>query len=240
MVGWCGVGGVVGDEAGFVSLFDGESLRGWEQGKSAGVWSVVDGVIVGDGDKGVGYLSYERKHLEDFELRLSYRFPTGKGNSGISVRAVADEKGKRAFKSYHADLGHVGIGGRILGAWDFHTPGRREHGCYRGQRLVIDGKDVGTVEPIVGAVTAEDLVKKGWNKVRLVVRGNRFQFYLNGKLSSEFVEHLPQARRLRSGMVQLQVHDPGMVVEFKDVRMREIRSGAGGAGGASTPEERPK
>ena len=39
------------------------------------------------------------------------------------------------------DLGHVGIGKNVLGAWDFHTPGRKEHACFRGDRLVIDEND---------------------------------------------------------------------------------------------------
>ena len=86
-------------------------------------------MIVGNGDKGRGYLTYiPNKNVSDLEMKFSYRFP-GKGNSGVNIRAIVDKTRKRDFQSYHADLGHVGIGKQVLGAWDFHTPGRKEHAC---------------------------------------------------------------------------------------------------------------
>jgi hypothetical protein len=209
---------------GFVTVFDGKTLRGWEEmpaGKER-AWTVVDGVINGDGDKGRGYLVYEKKQLADFELKFSYRFPKAKGNSGVNVRAIPDETGKRKFQGYHVDLGHVGIGRQVLGAWDFHTPGRREHACFRGDRLVIDEDDEPTVTKIEGAVTAAEINKGDWNRVHIIVRGNNFKFSINSKSSSEFTEHLPKAKRLESGMIQLQLHDPGMIVQFKDIKLKEL------------------
>ena len=50
-----------------------------------------------------------------------------------------------------------------------------------------------------------------------------FTRYINGKLSSEFTEHLPLAKRLKSGMIQLQLHDPGMVVEFKKIKLKVLK-----------------
>ncbi len=218
------------DEEGFVPIFDGATLEGWEEMPAGAVaaWSVVGGAIRGDGDKAQNYLTWRERDLADFELRFRYRFPRGKGNSGVSIRAVPDETGKRAFKSYHADLGHVGIGAGVLGAWDFHTPGRREHSCPRGTRLVIDADDMPTAERMAGAIAAEEISPLGWNDARVVAEGNRFRFFINGKPASEFTEHLPEAERLRSGMLQLQLHDPGMVVEFKDLRLR--KSGVKGDG----------
>jgi hypothetical protein len=208
-------------DKGFVSMFDGKTLAGWEAmpASTAGAWTVNDGMIVGDGDKGRGYLVYENHDVADLELKLSYRFP-GKGNSGISIRAREDETGKREFQSYHADLGHVGIGRQVLGAWDFHTPGRREHACLRGDRLVIDEADKPTLTKIDGAVTLEDIQKGDWNTVHVIAKGNNFKLFINGKLASEFTEHLEEGRRLESGMIQLQLHDPGMVVHFKDLRLK--------------------
>ncbi|MEK6237071.1 MAG: DUF1080 domain-containing protein, partial [Planctomycetales bacterium] len=145
-----------------------------------------------------------------------------KGNSGVSIRARKDPTGKRGFQSYHADLGHVGIGKRVLGAWDFHTPGRREHACFRGDRLVIDEKDKPTVTKIEGAVTIDDIRKGDWNDVLVVAQGNRFTFFINGKPASEFTEHLKPERRLDKGMIQLQLHDPGMIVHFKNLRIKVL------------------
>ena len=213
-----------GVEPGFVSMFDGKSLAGWSVMPQAArkAWSVKDGAIHGAGDAKRSYLVYKDRDLDDFELRFSYRFP-GKGNSGVNIRAVKDTTGRRAFRAYHADLGHVGIGLGVLGAWDFHTPGRREHSCPRGTRLTIDADDQPTATRIEDAVTLDHINKGGWNRVRVIAKDNNFKLFINGRLSSEFPEHLPAHRRLRSGMIQLQLHDPGMVVRFKDLRIKVSR-----------------
>lgn len=211
-------------KTGFVSMFDGKSLQGWSvlPAKAAKAWTVEKGMIVGDGDKGRSYLVFDNREIADFEMKLSYRFP-GKGNSGINIRAINDKTKKRLFQGYHVDFGHVGIGKQVLGAWDFHTPARREHACFRGDRLVIDEKDKPTVTKIEGAVTLSDIHKGGWNDVHVVVKGNRFAFSINGKPSSEFIEHLPEERRLKKGMIQLQLHDPGMIVHFRDLSIKILK-----------------
>jgi len=212
------------DKDGFVSIFDGKTLNGWEAlpATTAPAWTVRDSMVIGDGDKGQGYLSFENKEIADLEIKLSYRFP-GEGNSGISIRARKDKTHKRHFQCYHADFGHVGIGKQVLGAWDFHTPGRKEHACFRGDRLVIDEDDKPKVTRIENAVTTEDINQGDWNTVHVIAKGNNFKFFINGKLSSEFTEYLPIEKRLDKGMIQLQVHDPGMIVHFKDIRLKILK-----------------
>jgi len=205
-------------------MFNGKTLQGWSvmPAKAKLAWTAENGMIVGDGDKGRSYLVFDNHEIADFEMKLSYRFP-GKGNSGINLRAIPDKTGKRLFQGYHVDFGHVGIGKQVLGAWDFHTPGRREHACFRGDRLVIDKDDKPTVTKIAGAVTLDDIHKGGWNDVHVSVKGNRFVFSINGKPSSEFIEHLPRERRLEKGMIQLQLHDPGMIVHFKNLQIKILK-----------------
>tara|TARA_Y100000588_G_scaffold378226_1_gene458405 strand:- start:141 stop:845 length:705 start_codon:yes stop_codon:yes gene_type:complete len=208
----------------FVKIFDGETLDGWEvmPAKTSSAWTVKDEMIVGNGDKGRGYLVYQNKEIADLELKFLYRFP-GKGNSGVSIRAIKDKTRRRSFQSYHVDIGHLGIGPQVLGAWDFHTPGRREHRCFRGERLVIDENDKPTLSKIKGAVTKDDINKNGWNEVHVLVKGNRFKFSINGKPSAEFTEHLPLEKRLQKGMIQFQLHDPGMIVHFKDIHLKVLQ-----------------
>jgi len=213
------------EKDGFVSMFDGKTLKGWEAtpSKTAAAWTVKDGMIVGNGDKGRGYLTYTpNKNVADLEMKFSYRFP-GKGNSGVNIRSIRDKTRRRDFQSYHADLGHLGIGKNVMGAWDFHTPGRREHRCFRGDRLVIAADDKPTITPIEGTLTVADIRKGDWNAVHIIAKGNNFKLYINGKLSSEFTEDLPQAKRLKSGMIQLQLHDPGMIVHFKDLKLKVLK-----------------
>ena len=213
------------NEDGFISIFDGKTLNGWEAtpAKSAKAWEVKSGKIIGTGDNGRGYLTYSKnKKIADLELKFSYRFP-GKGNSGVSIRAIPDKTGRRDFQSYHADLGHVGIGKQVLGAWDFHTPGRREHRCFLGDSLVIGKDDEPKITAIRDGLDVSEIKKGEWNNVHVVVNGNVFKFYINGKLASEFTEHLPNPKRLKSGMIQLQLHDPGMVVQFKNIKLKVLK-----------------
>lgn len=70
--------------SGFVSLFDGKTLAGW-QGATDG-YTVVDGAIQCLPEKGGNLLT--EKEFGDFELRLEFRLPPG-GNNGIGLRAPA-------------------------------------------------------------------------------------------------------------------------------------------------------
>ena len=211
-------------DEGFVSIFDGKTLAGWKpvSTDAKGAWVVRDGVIRGDGDKGGrSYLSYVgNKKIGNFELKFSYRLTGSKANSGVSIRAVKDTTGRRDFQCYHADLGAIGLGKQVMGAWDFHTPGRKEHRCFRGDSLIIDKNDKPTITPIENGLKEEDIRKGGWNAVHLIARGNYFKFVINGKTSAEFTEHLPKEKRLHEGMIQLQLHNPRMIAEFKDLHLK--------------------
>lgn len=211
-------------KAGFVSIFDGKTLEGWSASfpEASEAWYVKDGYIVGEGSKGRCYLVYDGNHdIADFELKFTYRFPDD-GNSGVNIRAKKDPTGKRDYQAYHVDIGQVGIGKNVLGAWDFHTPGRTEHRCFRGDDLIIQKDDKPIITPLKGAVQLKDINKQGWNKVHVVVRGNTFKFSINGKPASQFKEHLPENLRLKSGMIQFQLHDPGMFVHFKDIQLKVL------------------
>lgn len=67
--------------AGFVSLFDGETLNGWV-GAVEG-YAVEDGAITCIADKGGNLMS--EKDYANFVLKLEFRLPAG-GNNGIGLR----------------------------------------------------------------------------------------------------------------------------------------------------------
>ena len=221
----CGLSTAEESNDGFAPLFDGNSLTGWREAPKGKVtaWSVKDGVIRGEGKENRQvYLIYTGDEaLADFELKFSYRMLT-KGNTGVETRARVDKTEKRGFEGYHADLGHVGIGAGVLGAWDFHfgKNTRKEFPCKRGTRLVIDEKGEGHHSKIKNAVQVEEIKKGEWNTCRIVAQGNHFQFFINGKLSSEFTDKL-NGKQLSKGFIGLQLHDKGMIVEFKDLFLKK-------------------
>lgn len=209
---------------GFVSLFDGKSLNGWSAlpGSTASDWSVRDGAITGIGSANrQSYLVWKERDLTDFELRFQYRLLTD-GNTGVEIHAQPDQTGKRPFEGYHADLGHVGIGDNILGAWDFHFAKRKEHPCPRGTSLVINEDQSASASKLTDPVSLDDIRKRDWNNVRIIARGNHFQFHINGRKSAEFTDNAAQGQ-LKSGAIALQLHDKGMEVEFRHLQLKQKR-----------------
>ena len=80
---------VTEEQEGFMPLFNGKDLDGWEVIGDADAWQVKDGVIVCTG-KGGGWLK-SRWEFDDFIFRVEWRIKKG-GNSGVFFRArpVAD------------------------------------------------------------------------------------------------------------------------------------------------------
>ena len=73
-----------GDD-GFVSIFDGKTLNGWDG--AADLWTVEDGAITArnGGIVGTTYLIYAGGKVRDFELKLEYRMQGG--NTGLQYRS---------------------------------------------------------------------------------------------------------------------------------------------------------
>lgn len=207
-------------DEGFVSIFDGASLEGWScRPESQSVdWSVRDGSIVGSGQGKESYLLFGEQ-LGDFELKFQYRL-RGKGNTGVEVRGQPVEGKPSRLHGYHADIGHVGIGDQVLGAWDFHENNRGSYLAKRGERVTIQQDGTKQRERIEGAVEPGDIERGGWNHVHVVAKANRLWFTINGKIASEVID-LEEAKRLEKGLIGLQLHGGDtMEVEFRDLKLK--------------------
>ena len=210
------------DEAGFVPIFDGKTLDGWEGNPE--IWRVEDGAIVGQttAEKPINantFLIWRRGKLDDFELRLSYRL-TG-GNSGVQYRSREfTEVGPFVVGGYQGDFESGTKYSGIL----YEERGRGIL-TLRGQRITI-GAD-GTKTPGEPIGTAEDLQKSiklgDWNELRIVAQGPKLQHFINGQLMSETVDEQVEKRALE-GILAFQVHQgPPMKVEFKDVHLKRLK-----------------
>ncbi len=74
---------------GWISLFDGHSLFGWESNSSEVNWKVADETITADaGPKGL-LLTYTP--FADYQFRCEYRMAAG-GNSGVFLRTLREPK----------------------------------------------------------------------------------------------------------------------------------------------------
>ena len=207
---------------GFVSLFDGATLDGWE-GKPE-FWRVENGAIVGETTaekptQGNTFLIWRQGLVDDFELAFTYRL-TG-GNSGVQYRSKElKELGDFVVGGYQADFE---AGPKYSGIL-YEEKGRGVL-AERGQRITITPEGQKVAGETIG--TAEDLqqvIKPGdWNDVRVVARGNRLQHFINGRLMSETLDDQADRRRLE-GVLALQVHaGPPMKLEVKDIRLKRLR-----------------
>ena len=205
----------------FNPIFNGENLDGWRviPAGQAAAWSVRDGLLVGSTNGEGADLIWEGGDLADFELILSYRFRT-EGNSGIHIRGVLGKSSTHRVKGYHADFGHVGIGPRVLGSWDFHGAPRGSHLVERGRRVTIDQQGRKHVTAVEGALTSGDVRKRDWNDVHVVVHGRHVYFSINGKRASEVIDN-EDAQRIERGVIGLQLHGgPPMTIEFRQIHLK--------------------
>ena len=111
---------------GFVSLFDGKTLKGWHvsaktghsgtsKHKSGGRWVVEDGAITGSQDiPGNGGIVITDEQFGDFEVSIEMKNDFGP-DSGLFLRSTEDGKAWQAMIDYHKDGNLMGIYGEGLG-----------------------------------------------------------------------------------------------------------------------------
>ena len=206
-------------DPGFVPIFNGTSLEGWE-GKPE-FWSVQDGAIVGQTTaekptKGNTFLIWRQGNVDDFELQLKYRI-TG-GNSGIQYRSK--DYGDSVVGGYQGDFEAGTTYSGIL----YEEKGRGIL-AKRGERVAIaaDGTKT-TGEPIGKTEDLQQTIKQGeWNDYRIVAQGPKLQHFINGQLMSETVDEQAE-KRAAEGILALQLHaGPPMKVEFKDIHLKRLK-----------------
>jgi hypothetical protein len=199
-----------------VSIFDGKTLAGWSGAKEN--WRVEEGAITGENkaDAPIAqntFIVYE-KPVADFELNLEFRIQGG--NSGIQYRSKLVDKDKFIVGGYQAD---IDANKRYMGI-NYEERGRGII-AERGEIIAIDkeGKksrvgSTGDADALLGLVNFD-----GWNKYRIVARGNVLQHYINDALVSE-VQDSETEKFAKEGILALQLHaGPPMKVQFKNIEL---------------------
>ena len=221
-------------EDGFVSIFDGKTLEGWNGDPK--FWSVKDGAITGQTTeevttKGNTFIIWKGGEIGDFELKLQFKMIGG--NSGIQYRSFKLENGADEWR----------IGGYQA---DFESGDRYSGICYgeafrgilsdRGDKTVLtrnDGKFIKTVVGSVGdpAGLGSYVKKEEWNEYHITARGFRFVHKINGQTMTEFVDNDEEQRR-PSGLLALQLHaGPPMNVQFRNILLKKSAPAQAAASG---------
>lgn len=219
MLALAALGKANGQDDGFKSLFDGKTLERWEGNPK--FWSVKDGAITGqttDTNKTEGntFIIWRGGDVKDFELKLQFRIVGG--NSGIQYRSKEVEKW--VIAGYQADFDSKN-------EWTGTLYEERGRGVLarRGDQVRVHadgtkGKVGMTAEEkeILAKVKSED-----WNDYRVLAVGNHLEHFVNGIKTVDLVDE-EEAKRAMSGLLALQLHaGPAMKVQFRDIKLREIK-----------------
>jgi hypothetical protein len=200
---------------GFVALFNGRDLTGWQTTSgSFESWSVVGGVLVSEAKRAAPTNNLmTRARYADFELRLEYRLATSGANSGVFIRSPPGITA--AAQGMEIQINDDSIS-QNAEAWT------RTGGLYG-----IQGPARAAAKPV-----------NEWNDLRILCRGKSLTVHLNGVKVLD-VPDLP-ARRLptaqqfpdkrdhpglleREGHLGLQCHNGR--VEFRNVFVKDFGVG---------------
>lgn len=188
----------VASEDGFVALFNGKSLDGWEGNLDS--FHIQDGAIVaGTLKERIPRNEFLCTHKEygDFELRLKFKL-VGKGaNAGVQIRSRRIPN-HHEVKGYQADLGE--------GWWgSLYDESRRN-------------KILAKADP---AVVKEALRPDDWNDYTIRCQGPRIQLWINGRQTVDYTE--PDEGIEQKGLIGVQIHG-GAPSEawYKDLRLKSL------------------
>ncbi len=187
---------------GFVPLFNGKNLDGWNV-DTASAWSVRDGVLIGK-TPGLTYNEFLRtkRDYSDFVLKLSMRIINGKGNSGVQFRSkpVPDS---HEVSGYQADAGASPQGFVYYGCLYDESRRRKILACPPKQ---IQSK----------------IALDAWHDYTITAKGNRIRLEVDGVETVDYTEQDPGIET--TGFIALQVHGAKHPIEvhFKDVRIRKL------------------
>ncbi len=179
-----------------VYLFNGMDLEGWDGDPR--FWKVAGGVIVGSNEGPVPSSTYlfTRGSYREFRLLFEVRQTISPGHSTMhSALAALGERFEDRGDNEHGFRGPLLMFCHDWGIWD----------AYRRNRVVpADQK---------GPIKDHPAEKKGdWNRIEVLVRGNRIRFAANGTLVFDFTD---QPGMLRASPLGLQLHSNRQPQEFR-------------------------
>jgi 3-keto-disaccharide hydrolase len=225
----------VQDSSGFVSLFDGTSLSGWE-GDTA-VWHAKDGMMVGEVTasstplKTNTFLIWSKGKPADFELKGEYEI-SAEGNSGIQYRSEEVEGVPFGLRGYQFDID----GANTYTGQNYEERARSIIG-FRGQKVTLPPvtepiatlakNNIWSVAIVTDSLGSRDslkaLIHEGWNSFHIVAKGNHLQHYINDMLMCDVTDN-DTTNRKASGVIGLQMHAGHIMrVAYRNLMLKEIK-----------------
>jgi Domain of Unknown Function (DUF1080) len=209
------------DPTGYVSLFDGVSLKGWDGNPK--FWRVENGAIVGESTptnpSGNSYIVYRDLVAKDFTLKFEIKVE-GDGGSGIQYRSQTGLPWlANIAPAVTANVGPVNLNWMMTGPQADFWPSRVYTGqfysentpmrilAWRGQ--VVEGFGarsktlVGTIadRAALGAVVKAN----DWNQYVVIARGGTFVHVVNGQLMAVMIDDDPASSNNQPGRFGIEI-----------------------------------
>jgi hypothetical protein len=217
------------DNAGFIPIFDGKTLSGWDGDPR--YWRVENGEIVGETTPAIvvkenNFLIWRGGTLKDFELKVEFRM--NGTNSGIQYRSTElPNIGKWVLKGYQADMdftaGYVGNVHDERGRAP--TPAGHVVLSKRGQvTRVVDGPKYRVVAAIADNTLLRGAMNvNGWNQYHIIARGPVLMQIMNGQLMAVALDE-DSKNYTAEGVLGFQMHvGPPFKIQFRNVLYKKIQ-----------------
>jgi hypothetical protein len=182
---------------GWISMFDGKTLKGWKANEKADQWKVEDGAILVHG---------ERSHLF----------------------YIGDDENKPAdFKNFHFKAEVLTKPNANSGVF-FHTKFQKEGWPDAGYEAQVnqtqkDPVKTGSIYNVVKNFVAPAKDDEWWT-YEIIVKGKDIETKVNGKTVVNYVEPegVTGPRKLSSGTIALQAHDPKSIAMYKNLMIKPL------------------
>ena len=202
------------------SLFDGETLNGWEGDQT--FFRIEDGAIVaGTMDESIPNNAFlcTAEDYADFELRLQAKLVGEGDNAGVQFRS-------RRVPDHHEVSGYQADMGSVSRQWFNQFAGKDSAAAEPNAKALIWGalydetrrnRFLAWADPD----TVADVLRPGeWNRLTVRAEGPHIQIWINDFQTIDYTEtsHIPT-----SGVICLQIHSgPPAEAWYKDVRLQKI------------------
>ena len=216
------------DMEGFVSIFDGKTLTGWDG--DTRFWRVENGEIVGETtpERVVtlnNFLIWRGGTVKDFELKVEFRM--NGTNSGIQYRSVElPNVGKWVLKGYQADMDFTeGFVGNVHDERG-RSPSGEGHVVLsrRGQMTrIVDGPIYKAVATIGDPTLLRGVMNvNGWNQYHIIARGPVLMQIMNGQLMAVAIDE-DAKHAVVEGLLGFQMHvGPSFKIQYRNVMLRKL------------------
>ena len=215
------------DMEGFVSIFDGKTLNGWDGDPN--FWRIENGEIVGETTpekvmKQNSFLIWRGEKVRDFELKLEFRL--NGTNSGVQYRSEElPSVGKWVLKGYQAD---IDFGGLYTGnVHDERGRGPGEGHAVLSRRGQVTRVVAGPNYKVVGNIGDPTMLRgvlnvNNWNRYHIIARGPVLMQFINDQLMAVAIDE--DAKNFDAeGLIGLQMHTgPPFKLQYRNLMYRKI------------------